>query len=228
MTVRIRQLVIAAERLDAADALREALGLGEPFIDPGVAEFGLVNRVFAIGDQFLEVVVPVAPSAPAARFIARNGPGGYMAIFQVDDLSAARARADAMGVRRVWNIDLDDIAASHLHPADMGAAIVSMDECRPPSSWRWGGPDWQKRSVLGRLTGARIETPDADALAQKWATVLGADRRDTHLELADGDVEFVPGSQARLSAFAISSPHLKADQTLAGVDLIASAAKKIA
>ena len=68
--VRLRQLVIAAEALETADALAEVLGLGPGFPDPGVAEFGLVNRVYALGDQFLEVVVPTALTAPAARFIA--------------------------------------------------------------------------------------------------------------------------------------------------------------
>ena len=103
---RLRQLVIAAETLEAADQLGELLELGAPFVDPGVKEFGLENRVYALGDQFLEVVVPMADSAPARRFIDRVGEGGYMAIFQTDDLNALRARVDGMGIRRVWNIDL--------------------------------------------------------------------------------------------------------------------------
>ena len=73
--VRLRQLVIAAGSLDVADTLADVLGLGEAFLDPGVAEFGLVNRVYAIGDQFLEVVVPTALTAPAGRFLARGGDG---------------------------------------------------------------------------------------------------------------------------------------------------------
>ena len=128
---RLRQLVIAAETLETADQLSELLGLGPPFVDPGVQEFGLENRVYAIGDQFLEVVVPMAETAPARRFIERAGEGGYMAIFQTHDLDTLRARVDRLGIRRVWNIDLPDISASHLHPADIGGAIVSVDEARP-------------------------------------------------------------------------------------------------
>ena len=37
---RLRQLVIAAETLEAADQLGELLELGAPFVDPGVKEFG--------------------------------------------------------------------------------------------------------------------------------------------------------------------------------------------
>jgi hypothetical protein len=210
---RLRQLVIAANSLDTADTLREVLGLGEPFPDEGVAEFGLVNAVFAIGDQFLEVVVPTADKAPARRFIDRGGEGGYMVIFQTDDLAALRSRVDRMGVRRVWNIDLPDISASHLHPADLGGAIVSVDEPRPAGSWRWGGPEWRERAAPGRFTGAILETPDPDGLAQKWGLALGltADRR--RLFLADAVLHFREGPADRLVEFGFELPD--ADAALA-------------
>ncbi|KCZ92971.1 VOC family protein [Hyphomonas johnsonii] len=203
---RLRQLVIASETNDTIDTLKDVFGLGEPFPDPGVGEFGLVNGVFAIGDQFLEVVVPVAETAPAARFIARGGPGGYMAIFQTDDLEGVRTKADGMGIRRVWNADLEDISASHLHPADIGAAIVSVDEARPANSWRWGGPDWNRRSKAGRLTGAVIESPDPDALAKRWSEVLGAGLAGRKVQLEDAALEFAPAETERLVAFRMNFP----------------------
>jgi len=204
--IRLRQLVIAAEKLDVAAALAEVLGLGEPFPDPGVAEFGLVNRVYAIGDQFLEVVVPTALTAPAGRFLARGGDGGYMAIFQTDDLAAARARVDALKIRRVWSIDLPDISASHLHPADVGAAIVSIDEARPAASWRWGGPGWETRASAGKLTGAVITSDVPDRLAARWGAALGVDAKGSMLQLADAVLEFRQGTQERLAAFRVSVP----------------------
>lgn len=204
--VRLRQLVIAAASLDVADALAEVLALGEPFLDPGVAEFGLVNRVYAIGDQFLEVVVPTALTAPAGRFLARGGDGGYMAIFQTDDLAAARARADALKIRRVWNIDLPDISASHLHPADVGAAIVSIDEARPAGSWRWGGPDWEKRSVPGRLTGAVITGREPERLASRWAEALGVKAETGVVTLADATLQFRREPEERITRFLVSVP----------------------
>lgn len=208
--VRLRQLVIAAETLDVAEALAEVLGLREGFPDPGVAEFGLVNRVYAIGDQFLEVVVPTALTAPAGRFLARGGEGGYMAIFQTDDLAATRARVDALKIRRVWNADLPDISASHLHPADMGAAIVSIDEARPAGSWRWGGPDWEKRSVPGKLTGAVIHTVEPERMAARWAEALGVKAEAGHVALRDAVLEFRQGTEERIVAFQISLPDKEA------------------
>lgn len=217
---RIRQLVLACESLDAADTLRALLGLGAPFPDPGVAEFGLQNAVFALGDQFLEIVVPVSPSAPARRFIDRTGAGGYMAIFQTDDIAALRARCDGQGIRRVWDIDLDDISASHLHPADVGAAIVSVDEPRPPESWRWGGPDWRYRSAIALITGADLTSPEPEALAAKWATALGlpvdTQNGTPSIHFEDGPLRFLSGDTDRLAAFHLRVPD--AAQTFSAAD----------
>ncbi|KCZ60166.1 hypothetical protein [Hyphomonas chukchiensis] len=203
---RLRQLVIASETTDTIDTLKTVFGLDAPFPDPGVAEFGLVNGVFAIGDQFLEVVVPTVETAPAARFMARGGPGGYMAIFEVEDLAATRARVDTLGIRRVWDIDLEDIAASHLHPADLGGAIVSVDQPKPAGEWRWGGPDWRRRSTVGRLIGAELTSPDPIRLMARWASALGAEGSGNALKMDDGDIVFSQGDVERLVAFDLSLP----------------------
>ena len=34
-------------------------------------------------------------------------------------------------MRVVWQIDLPDISGTHLHPADIGGAIVSIDRSEP-------------------------------------------------------------------------------------------------
>ena len=66
-----------------------------------------------------------------------------MAIFQFADRAGPRERAADLGIRIVWRADLDDIAGTHLHPADIGGAIVSLDWADPPESWRWAGPSWR-------------------------------------------------------------------------------------
>ncbi|MDQ3934928.1 MAG: VOC family protein [Actinomycetota bacterium] len=193
--VRLRQAVLVAAELDpVATRLRDELGLGEPFADPGVGEFGLRNAVFALGDCFLEVVSPTRPGTAAGRYLERNGgDGGYMLIFQLDDLAAARERVSEMGIRVVWQIDLPDISGTHLHPADMRGAIVSLDRAEPPESWRWGGPDWTGRGgtgAPGRLSGATVAVPDADAVAARWGRVLGVEADDRELALDGGRIRF--------------------------------------
>lgn len=176
--VRLRQAVIVARELEpVAAALREALGLQEPFRDPGVAEFGLANAVFALGDCFLEVISPIRPDTAAGRYLERHGgDGGYMVIFDLEELAAARQRAERLGVRVVWQIDLSDISGTHLHPADMRGAIVSIDRSDPYGTWRWGGPDWTGTTgdgVPGRLAGVTIAVDEPEAVAAGWGEVLG-------------------------------------------------------
>jgi hypothetical protein len=176
--VRLRQAVLAARDLDSvAGALQSALGLGEPFHDPGVGLFGLTNAVFALGDCFIEVVSPTQPGTAAGRHLDRHGGDcGYMVIFDLEDLEGARARASGQGVRVVWQVDLPDISATHLHPSDTRGAIVSLDRSRPYGSWRWGGPEWTERTGFGapgRLAGITVAVAEPDVVATRWGALLG-------------------------------------------------------
>jgi hypothetical protein len=197
--VRLRQAVLVTADLDAVEReLRDALGLDEPFRDPGVAEFGLRNAVFALGDCFLEIVSPTRPDTAAGRYLQRHGgDGGYMVLFDLEDLDGARSRAEQEGVRVVWRIDLPDISGTHLHPADMRGAIVSLDSSRPFGTWRWGGPQWTERTgegAPGRLASITVAVGDPQAAVERWRRVLGvplAEGPQTALELDGGAVRFI-------------------------------------
>lgn len=202
--VRLRQAVLVAAELEpVAEHLREVLGLGEPFRDPGVGLFGLENAVFALGDCFLEIVSPTEPGTAAGRYLERQGgDGGYMVMFDLEDLAGGRQRAKDCGVRTVWEIDLPDISGTHLHPADIGGAIVSIDGSEPYGSWRWGGPVWTGQvgasGAPGRLAGVTLAVTEPAAVAARWAHVLGvrpsgegAAGTDVVLTLEDAEVRFV-------------------------------------
>jgi hypothetical protein len=212
--VRLRQAVLVAAELEpVANRLREELGFGEPFADPGVAEFGIHNAVFALGDAFLEVIAPTRPGTAAGRHLERRGDGGYMVIFQLEELDAARARVEALGIRVVWQIDLPDISGTHLHPGDVGGAIVSLDRPDPPGSWRWGGPDWTGRAGVGApggLADVTVEVPDPKSVARRWGEVLAvpveSSGNATALRLDAGDrVAFAPGERG-LAEIAVAVP----------------------
>jgi hypothetical protein len=175
---RLRQVALVARDCgQVAGELRRAFGWPPPFHDPGVGQFGLTNAVFAVGGTFVEVVAPAQPDTTAGRYLGRRGgDGGYMAIFQVPDLAAARRRIAGLGVRVVWTADLPDIAATHLHPGDVPGAIVSLDWAAPEQSWRWAGPSWTGQvpgHAPGGVTGLTIEVGDPAAAARRWAAVLG-------------------------------------------------------
>lgn len=194
--MRLRQIALVAEKLDpVVSDLCAVLDVGVCYRDPGVAEFGLVNALMPIGDTFLEVVSPNQEGTTAGRLLARRGgDGGYMVILQTDDLPAARRRAESQGVRIVWEIALPDVATVHLHPRDLGGAIVSLDQPKPPESWRWGGPDWQRhvrRETVSRIVGATLDARDPEAMAARWAAVLGlAPRSPVELALEGGALRF--------------------------------------
>ncbi len=213
-------MLVAGELERVASQLRTALDLDEPFRDPGVGEFGLANTVFALGDCFLEVVSPTRADTAAGRYLTRHGgDGGYMVIFDLEDLEGARSRALALGVRVVWRIDLPDISGTHLHPADMRGAIVSLDRSEPYGSWRWGGPQWTGRTgsgAEGRLAGVTLAVADPAAVAARWGEVLGVpvsggDGGEAPLLRVDGgEVRFEAAASERaegLVEIALELPH---------------------
>lgn len=222
--MRLRQAVLVVGELEPVEtALREALGLGEPFRDPGVGAFGLVNAVFALGDCFLEVVSPMQEGTAAGRYLDRHGDGGYMAIFDLEDLKGARERTRELGIRTVWQLDLPDISGTHLHPADTRGAIVSLDQSRPYGSWRWGGPEWTGqigKGAPGRLAGITVAVADPAAVAARWAQVLGVSAQEgdePRLALDGGEVCFTgapdEGSEGLREIAVELPPELRGDRT---------------
>jgi hypothetical protein len=177
--MRLRQIALVASRLaPVVDDITHILGIEVCFNDPAVAKYGLENAVMPIGDTFLEVVVPVQEGTTAGRLLEkRGGDGGYMVILQVDDIVAARARPASLGVRVVAQYDRDDgVYMTHLHPRDVGGAILSIDAMTPPERWEWGGPRWRDHVVSTdavAITGVDVQADAPVTMAARWADVLG-------------------------------------------------------
>ena len=77
--------------------------------------------------------------------------------------TSARQHSTREGIRIVWRGDLPEIRGRHLHPADVGGAIVSIDQPVPNGAWKWGGPDWvahQETSVVTAIAGVVIGAKD--------------------------------------------------------------------
>jgi hypothetical protein len=175
--------------------------------------FEMKNTVFAVGDTFLELVQPVTESAPTARFLANHGgPGGYMLILQVGNRNAARNRVDQLDVRVVFDSPSAhhhgvEASALHLHPADTGGTLISLDTMDPPEGWAWGGPSWRQHAhthVVDSIVGVELRSGAPDELAERFGRLVGRpveDDRTIHLD--SGTVRVVP------------SPHAAPDQLTA-------------
>jgi predicted enzyme related to lactoylglutathione lyase len=178
--VRLRQIALVGQDLAACEAdIRAILGLDYAYDDPGVGKFGLKNAVFPVGDTFLEVVSPKQEGTTAGRLLdKRGGDGGYMVILQVHDIAEARSRIAAAGARVVEQADLHGgtVAMSHVHPRDVGGAILSLDFMHPWERWEWGGPVWRENvrtDVSTGIFGAELQGEDPFAMANRWGAVLG-------------------------------------------------------
>jgi len=214
--MRLRQIALVAHDLAAASAeIAAVLGLDYAYDDPGVGKYGLRNAVFPVGMTFLEVVSPNAPGTTAARLLEkRGGAGGYMVILQVDDLAEARARVRDAGARVVDQTDKDGAAFTHIHPKDIGGAILSLDRMLPKERWEWGGPHWRdhvRTDVSVAIVGAELQAEDPSRMATRWAAVLGRPAWQSdgewRIDLDEGEIRFVPVRDGRgegLGAFDVA------------------------
>lgn len=198
MALRLRQVALVARDLTAVEAeVQAALGVELCFRDPGVAEFGLHNALFAVGDTFVEVVSPQQEGTTAGRLLERRcGDGGYMVLVQVDDLGQARTRLEATGARLVYTAEGKTICGLHVHPRDVGGAIVSLDQSDPAQDWEWAGPNWRdhvRTDTVTTIAAVEIQAETPLAMAARWADVVGgelsSDGATLHFER--GSVRFV-------------------------------------
>ena len=202
--MRLRQVALASARLDGVvQEFSQVFGLKVAHVDPNVGVYGLRNAVLPAGTGFLEVVEPVRDDASAARFLKRRGgDAGYMVILQVPDAEAERARAVAMGVRVVDDIDRPDYRCAHFHPADFGGILVSFDQQRnepdhlaPWGDWMPAGSDWRdaRTDEVLDLAAVTVSSADPHALALRWAQLLAHPldpANPLRLPLAHGEIRF--------------------------------------
>ena len=138
--MRLRQIALVAKDLAAARAdISAVLGIDYAFDDPGLGKYGLRNAVFPDRRYLSRVVSPKEAGTTAGRLLQkRGGDGGYMVILQVDDLAQALARVKDAAARIADQMDRDGAAFTHIHPKDIGGAILSLDRMVPQGALGMG------------------------------------------------------------------------------------------
>ncbi|MCZ6643345.1 MAG: hypothetical protein O7F71_17355 [Gammaproteobacteria bacterium] len=210
MSIQLRQIALVAEFLKPMiEDLSYTLGVNPCFIDDGVGVWGLENTLLAIGHNFLEVVAPVKTNTAAGRYLERrNGNGGYMVICQAGSHAEqleVKERALAEGVRIAWERESDHYHLMQLHPRDMTASFLEVDWDRHDDfDGNWepaGGLAWEEKvdqSSIVDMVGVELQGPQPEALAQRWAQVLGRPMRDDlTVEINNATLRFIEAVDGR-------------------------------
>jgi len=222
--MRLRQIALVTTELKQTEKeICEKLDLEVCYRDPGLSHFGLRHGLYAIGDQILEVVAPKRDGTTAGRFLERRGgDGGYMVLLQTVSLEKHKTRIEEAGLRIVHDGKVEQketsIRGIHLHPKDVGGAILSLDEAEPKESWLWAGEDWQYHAtstLVSRISAITMQANDPDKMAEMWSAATGLDATDRVIELDDAQIRFVPAIEGRGDGLA-SADLETSDRSLAG------------
>jgi len=202
VSARLRHIVLATDDLAADLALaRSGLGLAAGIRDAEpMRAFDLEHEVVLLGSAYLEILAPLGnrPELPGAKFIARNGPGGYMLDLQVPDLEAVLRRVAGLGLAPVMRDVYRGNHICQLHPRDFGT-LLEVDQIVGPKDWHWDEefPAEQRAAERALPTGAVIAVPDPALMAARWAGVFGGELAGPVVSLDGVQVTFTTAQDGR-------------------------------
>jgi len=132
---RIDHVGIAVRDLDEAIAFWERVfGMRCVHVETN-EEQGVREAMLAVGPTTeggcVQLLAPLTPNSPIARFLERSGPGVQQVAYTVDDIDAACAALRARGVRLLYETPRRGTAGSRInfvHPKDAGGVLVELVE----------------------------------------------------------------------------------------------------
>jgi methylmalonyl-CoA/ethylmalonyl-CoA epimerase len=133
MIGRLNHVAIAVKDLAAAAAVyRDILGasVSEAVPQP---EHGVSTIFIKLPNTKIELLEPLGPESPIAKFLERNAEGGIHHIcYEVDDILAARDRLIASGARVLGSgepkIGAHGKPVLFLHPKDFCGTLVELEQ----------------------------------------------------------------------------------------------------
>ena len=145
-----------------------------------------------------------------------------MVLLQTDNLEQHKERVEGAGLRIVHDGQVNERGTSihgiHLHPKDVGGAILSLDQADPSESWLWAGHDWLYHSlgdVVTKIVAIDIQADVPQTMAERWAKAIGATLKDNVIELDDAKIRFVQANDGRGDGLA-AAELLATDRSRAG------------
>jgi methylmalonyl-CoA/ethylmalonyl-CoA epimerase len=135
---KLNHVAIAVPDLEAAaKRYRETLGanVGAPQHLP---EHGVTVVFVELGNTRIELMQPLGPSSPIAKFLERKPTGGvHHLCYEVADINAAIAALAASGARVLGSgkprIGAHGLPVVFIHPQDFDGVLIELEEA-PASS----------------------------------------------------------------------------------------------
>jgi methylmalonyl-CoA/ethylmalonyl-CoA epimerase len=127
---------VAVPDLDAAIAFyRDTFGL-VPVHEETNEEQGVREVMLAVGDPGrdgtrVQLLAPLTPDSPIARFLDRRGPGVQQVAYRVDDVDATSKALRDKGLHLLYDEPRRGTAGSRvnfIHPNDAGGVLVELVE----------------------------------------------------------------------------------------------------
>lgn len=126
---RIAHVGIAVANLEAALAFyRDVLGL-EPHL-PETAD-GAAIASLPFGESEIELLAPLTPEGPIARFLERRGPGIHHVCYRVPDLDAALDACRRAGYRLIDEVPRTGAGGRRIafvHPKATAGILLELTE----------------------------------------------------------------------------------------------------
>ncbi|HEY3260812.1 MAG TPA: methylmalonyl-CoA epimerase [Pseudonocardiaceae bacterium] len=100
-------------------------------------EQGVREAMLAVGESgsCVQLLAPLRPDSPVAKFLDRRGPGIQQVAYRVADVAAVSEQLRARGLRLLYDEPRRGTAGSKVnfvHPKDAGGVLVELVEPAPP------------------------------------------------------------------------------------------------
>jgi methylmalonyl-CoA/ethylmalonyl-CoA epimerase len=131
MFTRIDHIGVAVEQLEPAlELYRDSLELDLAHREV-VEEQGVEAVLLEIGENHVELLVPLSPDTPVGRFLAKNGPGLHHVAYQVDDIDGALGALKQAGLALIDEQPRAGIRGSRVafvHPRSTAGVLTEIVE----------------------------------------------------------------------------------------------------
>ena len=120
---------IAVRSLESAK-IYAALGLTTDHVED-VATQGVKSAFLSVGDANLELLEPLSPESPIAKFIDKRGEGIHHICFRVTNMEAHLERLQRQGFRLIHEAPMPGAhgcRVAFLHPAAGNGVLIELSE----------------------------------------------------------------------------------------------------